>query len=110
MPRPPKRRAVNGRRRRKPVRQAPHNQRWLHLKAGAVSNQQTLQTCTMWAMAASSYSTLLTVLGLCVQGTGLDSDAVNALVANAAITAASYCSVLRQMAGKDGASYVVPPF
>ena len=109
MPRPPKRRAVNGRRRRKPVRQVSPNERWLHLKAGAVSNQQTLQTCTVWAMAASTYCTLLTALGLCVQGTGLDSDAVKALVANAAITAASYCSVLHLFTDWDHLLHDIPP-
>ena len=109
MPLPPKRRAVNGRRRRKPVRQVSPNERWLHLTAGAVSNQQTLQTCTVWAMAASTYCTLLTALGLCVQGTGLDSDAVKALVANAAITAASYCSVLHLFTDWDHLLHDIPP-
>ena len=107
--RPAKRRTINGRRCRKPGRQASPNQRWLHLNSGGVSNQQTLQTCTVWAMAASTYCTLLTALGLCAQGTGLDSDAVNALVATAAITAASYCSVLHLFNDWDHLLHDIPP-
>lgn len=109
MPRPPKRRAINGRRRRKPVRQASPNQRWLHLSAGHVSNQQTLQTCTVWAMATSAYCTLLTALGLVVAGTGLDSAAVNGLAASAAISAASYCSVVHLLTDWDHLLHDIPP-
>ena len=55
MPCPPKRYALNDCNYRKPVRQVSPNKRWLHLKAGAVPNQQMLQTCMMWVMATSTY-------------------------------------------------------
>ena len=107
MPYLPERRAINGRC-RKPVRHAPINQRWLHLHSGSVSNQQTLQTCTVWVMATSTYYTLLAALDLCLQGTALDSDAVKALGENASVVATSYCSAPHILTNWDHIFHNIP--
>ena len=62
-----KRSNFNGARRRKAKRQASSNERWLHLGAGGVSTQDTLQTAWEWAALAGSVAAMMTTMTLVIQ-------------------------------------------
>ena len=67
-----------------------------------------MQACTTWAIVAATYSTLITAVGLCAQGSGMGSDAVSALVANAAIVASTCLSTVHLLTDWDHLLHNIP--
>ena len=109
MPQPPKRRRLNGARRRTHVRDVPQNLRWLHLTAGHISNRQTMHNCTSWAILAATHSTMITAIGLCAQNAGLGSGALNAMVASAALVGSFHIAMARLLTDWDHLLHDIPP-
>ena len=114
MPARAKRRRLNGARRRKAMRKVAANERWMHLPAANVSVRATLQTCWRWSQIACAYSTMMTVLSLVAQGqanmnANMDADAINALVANAALVTASFASFMHMWMQMDHILHDITP-
>lgn len=67
MARRAKRRLSNGLRRRKALRDAPANERWLHLGAGAISTRSTLHHAWRQTSLVCSYSSFLLTFAMTVE-------------------------------------------
>ena len=98
MPRAPKRRALTGRRRRKPKRQATPNERWLHLgarQAGQMSTIQTVMaTTSLFCMSLNQLRALILAAGTVVTAQA-DLAVLNAAFDSVSVTLVAFLGLLR---------------
>ena len=68
-----------------------------------------MHACMSWALFASAYSTMITAIGLCAQGAGLDSAALSAMIANAALVGSFHLATAHWLTDWDHILHDIPP-